>query len=116
MKAIMVIIIIVLIAALIPLLIFSCEASDANGPDEPALTEAEEFADEYGKSVEFAESLERKLSGTGYDLSNVDSFKRVEDWASGERYSMWMNSEYVWYAYCTGDVVLNIRDSHGQDK
>jgi hypothetical protein len=102
----------ILIAAFIPMMIYACDSGDSeNVAQEQEKTAVERFVEEYDVPVAFAESLEIALSNTRYGINRVYSFKRVEDWAEGERYSMWMDMEYVWYAYCKGDEVVGIRDS-----
>ena len=95
-------------------------------PEEEAAekTEAEQFAEDNDVSVELAESLETVLAGMEltdtsrvgifhYELSHVYNWKQIEDWADGERYSAWMDMEHVWYIYVKDDVVVGVRDGHG---
>lgn len=91
---------------------------------ESEKTEAEKFAESKEISVELAESLESVLadmeltdkSKVGvfhYDLSDVYEWKQIDDWAYGERYSAFMDMEHVWYIYVKDDVVVGVRDGHG---
>lgn len=94
--------------------------------EEPAVveTEAEKFARRNDIPVELAESLEAVLadmkltdkSRVGvfhYKLSEVDSWKQVEDWVEGERYYTYMGGEHIMYVYVKDNEVVGIRDSNG---
>lgn len=48
-----------------------------------------------------------------YDLSDVYDWKQIEDWANGERYSAYMDMEHIWYIYVKDNVVVGVRDGHG---
>lgn len=87
-------------------------------------TEAEKFAESNDVSVELAESLEAVLMGMEltdksrvgvfhYDLSHVYDWKQIDDWAEGERYSVYMDMEHIWYIYVKNDVVVGVRDGRG---
>lgn len=91
---------------------------------ETEKTEAEKFAESNDVSVSLAESLESALVGMEltdksrvgvfhYDLSHVYEWKQIEDWAYGQRYSAYMDMEHVWYIYVKDDVVVGVRDGHG---
>lgn len=92
--------------------------------DEKEKTETEKFADKYGVSVELAESIDSVLSGMKltdksrvgvfhYTISDVKSWKKLDDWAEGERYSGYMAEEHVWYFYIKNDTIVGVRDGNG---
>lgn len=91
---------------------------------QPETSAAEDFAKEYGISVELAESLENVLAGMEltdksrvgvfhYGLSDVESFRQTNDWAEGHRYTMSMAGEHIWTAYSKDDVIVGIKGSNG---
>ncbi|MDO5151607.1 MAG: hypothetical protein Q4D76_19830 [Oscillospiraceae bacterium] len=87
-------------------------------------SEVEIFAKNNNVSVKLAESLKSVLesmeltdkSRVGifhYNLSHVYNWKQVEDYADGQRYSAWMDMEHIWYIYVKDDMVVGVRDGHG---
>ena len=95
--------------------------------DEPSVeekTETEKFAERYGVSVTLAENIDEVLSGMEltdksrvgvfhYTIADVKSWKKLDDWAEGERYSGYMAEEHVWYFYIKDDALVGVRDGNG---
>ena len=100
-----------------------------DGIKEPESTtveksEVELFADKYGVSVQLAESIDLVLSGMkltdksrvgvfNYTIADVKSWKKLDDWAEGERYSGYMAEEHIWYFYIKDDTIVGVRDGNG---
>lgn len=78
-------------------------------------TEAEKFAEENDISVELAESIEQALSESehSYSLSQVYNWEQIDDYAYGQRYTGWLNMEYVWVFYVKDNSVDSIRQQKG---
>lgn len=78
-------------------------------------TEAEKFAKDNDISVELAESIEQALSQSehSYTLSQVYNWEQIDDYAYGQRYTGWMNMEYVWVFYVKDDRLDSIRQQKG---
>lgn len=100
------------------------ESEPAQSQEQVEQTEAEKFAKKNNISVGLAESLESALAGMEltdksrvgvfhYNLSHVYDWTQIEDWAYGERYSVYMDMEHVWYIYVKDDTVVGIRDGSG---
>ena len=83
--------------------------------EEVVLTEAEKFAKENGISVALAEDIEQALAQSehSYDLSQVYKWTQIEDYAYGQRYTGWMDMEYMWVFYVNGDKLESIRQQKG---
>ena len=78
-------------------------------------TEAEKFAEENDISVELAENIEQALSESehSYSLSQVYNWEQIDDYAYGQRYTGWLNMEYVWVFYVKDNSVDSIRQQKG---
>lgn len=74
-------------------------------------TEIERFARENNLSVELATDIEYALSRSAhsYKLHNIYQWTQIEDYANGQRYTGWLDMEYVWVFYINGDKVESIR-------
>ena len=86
--------------------------------------ETEKFAEKYDVSIGLAESIDEVLSGMKltdksrvgvfhYTISDVKSWKKLDDWAEGERYSGYMAEEHIWYFYIKDDLLVGVRDGNG---
>lgn len=89
------------------------------GQKEPVAekTDAEKFAQDNGISVELAQDIENALSQTDVppSLNKLNEWKRIEDYAEGQRYTGWIYSNvqekyYYMVFYVSGDTVESIRD------
>ena len=76
-------------------------------------TAAEVFARENDISVELAESIEYALGQTGYTLASAYEMKQIDDWAEGQRYTIYVSQQYVWVFYVKDDEVQSIRQQKG---
>lgn len=78
-------------------------------------TEADKFAEENDISVELAENIEQALSESehSYSLSQVYNWEQIDDYAYGQRYTGWLNMEYVWVFYVKDNSVDSIRQQKG---
>lgn len=80
------------------------------------LSAAEQFSEEYGVTLELAQSVEDALGATVYQytLEDVAAWTRTEDWAAGERYNVNMkrDNEEMRYliVYVYQDQVASIRE------
>lgn len=102
----------------------ACSSSTNESSETETKTETEKFAENNDVSVELAESIETVLAGIDltdksrvgifqYGLSDVYNWKQIEDWAEGQRYSAWMAQEHTFYFYVKDDIVVGVRDGHG---
>ncbi len=93
-------------------------------PETEEKTETELFAEKYGVSLQLSESIDSVLSGMKltdtsrdgvfhYTISDVKSWKKLDDWAEGERYSGYMAEEHIWYFYIKNDAIVGVRDGNG---
>lgn len=75
------------------------------------LSEAEKFAAENDISVQLAEDIEQALAKSehAYDLSQIYQWTQIEGYAYGQRYTGWMDMEYVWVFYVNEDRLESIR-------
>lgn len=76
-------------------------------------TAAEKFAKENDISVALAESIEYALGETGYTLASAYDMKQIDDWAEGQRYTIYVSQQYIWVFYVKDDEVQSIRQQKG---
>lgn len=78
-------------------------------------SEAEKFAKANDISVALAENIEQALAESvhSYSLSRIYEWKQIDDWSDGERYTGYMDMEYVWVFYVKGDSLESIKQQKG---
>lgn len=84
--------------------------------DEPKEeTAAEKFARINDIPVALAEDIEYALSQSehSYTLNQVYQWKQIDDYAYGQRYTGYMDLEYVWVFYVRDNKVESIRQQKG---
>ena len=84
--------------------------------DEPKEeTAAEKFARINDIPVALAEDIEYALSQSehSYTLNQVYQWEQIDDYAYGQRYTGYMDLEYVWVFYVRDNKVESIRQQKG---
>ena len=78
-------------------------------------TAAEKFARINDIPVALAEDIEYALSQSehSYTLNQVYQWKQIDDYAYGQRYTGYMDLEYVWVFYVRDNKVESIRQQKG---
>lgn len=94
----------ILSVILIVIVVFGFAGCAASDEEYEPMT-ASDFEDEYGITQDLADDIGDGLDHLGLDYGDVSSLEQIDDWAYGERYRMYADSEqYIIYCDSAGGV------------